>query len=85
MRRQSCGPRRCGDDALLQLAIESLRLLDVSLKTIGFGNGCDAAKLKRIAGMVGERGEYVVAVDAVQLVESFEAAAAELSHNGGSS
>ena len=73
-----------GDPHRLMAAIECLRLIeDVSLKAIGFGAGCNAPYLQDIARRFGERGEYIGAVDEVQLVGSFEAAAAELSHTGG--
>ena len=48
------------------------------MKAMGFGSGADEANLRRIAGMFGERGEYISAVNQVELVGSFEAAAAEL-------
>ena len=56
---------------------------NVSMKAIGFGSHCNEAHLRQLASRFGERGEYLAAIDGVQLVESFEAAAAELSHTGG--
>jgi hypothetical protein len=73
-----------GCQARLGSAINALSQdANVSMKAIGFGSGCNAAHLQELAGWFGERGEYLAAIDGVQLVESFEAAAAELSHTGG--
>ena len=73
-----------GCQARLGLAIRELsQNVNVSMKAIGFGSECNAAHLQELAGRFGERGEYLAAIDGVQLVESFEAAAAELSHTGG--
>ena len=55
---------------------------DVSMKALSFGDGCDTRYLTNLAGKFGENGEYLAAIDGVQLVENFEAAAAELSHTG---
>ena len=55
---------------------------DVSLKAVGFGRDCSFDFLKSLTGPFGERGGCVSCVDEVQLLESFEAAAAELSHVG---
>merc|ERR1712196_56343 len=61
----------------LSTAIQTLaQNPDLSMKSMGFGSGADEANLRRIAGMFGERGEYVSAVNQVELVSSFEAAAA---------
>ena len=56
---------------------------DVSMKALSFGSGCNAAHLQNLASRFGQNGEYLAAIDGVQLVENFEAAAAELSHTGG--
>lgn len=55
---------------------------NLTMKAIGFGSGFNKSHLREIAGQFGERGEYLAAIDGMQLVESFEAAAAELSHTG---
>ena len=55
---------------------------NVSMKAIGFGTGCNVLHLRALMAGMHERGEYLAAIDGVQLVESFEAAAAELSHTG---
>jgi len=54
----------------------------VSMKAIGFGAGAAHGKLKEIASTFGEQGEHISAISAVELVGSFQAAAAELSHVG---
>jgi hypothetical protein len=73
-----------GCQVRLDFAINDLRQnANVSMKAIGFGSGCNTAHLRELAGRFGERGEYLAAIDGLQLVESFEAAAAELSHTGG--
>ena len=54
----------------------------VSMKAIGFGKDCNVLHLRALMAGMHERGEYLAAIDGVQLVESFEAAAAELSHTG---
>ena len=52
------------------------------MKAIGFGKDCNVLHLRALMAGMHERGEYLAAIDGVQLVESFEAAAAELSHTG---
>ena len=52
------------------------------MKAIGFGSGAKKDELRGIANMFHERGEYIGAVDEVQLVGTFETAAAELSYAG---
>ena len=73
-----------GCQARLDNAINLLHQnANVSMKAVGFGSHCNEAHLRGLAARFGERGEYLAAIDGVQLVESFEAAAAELSHTGG--
>jgi len=72
-----------GNRSSLQLATNQLSQDEnVSMKAIGFGVGADVDNLKRIAEMFDGRGDFISAVDEVQLVGSFEAAAAELAHTG---
>jgi len=60
--------------------IEQLRQshADIELRSIGFGTGYNVNSLRSIAGVLGDRGRVLEAVDEAALVQEFEATAEQL-------